>query len=559
MTSLAEIKSTRIITCLTSIVIGVVVIVIPLGYFLISYKYVAGSIETEAEIKARLITQVISQSPDMWQYENVRIEEYLTRRPSSQTAEIRRVLDNKQNIIAESKDELALPIITKSAKIYDSGTVVANIQISRSLFPLVQKTGLLFAAALFAGLLIIYVMGVVPIRTIRKIVSEALQKERNKAQLYLDIAGVIMVVLDSDYKITLINLKGCQLLGYDEQEVLGKNWLEKFVPQSYQVEIKHAFTLLGLGDIQLQKMESPVLTKSAGERIIEWNHVAIMDSDGSCKGFISSGNDITDSKKVELQLLHSQKIDSIGQYTSSIAHEFNNIITVIFSYCSVIRKRIQTDNETCKLFDHVVGAAERAASLTQRLLLFSRKEAVNILEYDLNEIVLNFNNFISKIIGTKITLSSHISQQPLAVLVDRGQIEQIMMNLSTNARDAMPNGGSLVIFTSSVIMDHGFIHTHGFGKVGAYAVISIKDTGIGMDIKTQKMLFEPFFTTKSKGKGTGLGMSIIQRIVDNHQGYISVTSLPGEGTTFRIFLPLSETQPFIDNDMLSIEKAGVSL
>jgi polar amino acid transport system substrate-binding protein len=197
----------------------------------------------------------------------------------------------------------------------------------------------------------------------------------------------------------------------------------------------------------------------------------------------------------------------------------------------------------------VLAAAERAANLTRSLLLFSRKEAITPQRADLNEIVMNVGKFIRRIIGEDIRLETVLYKEPLDVYIDTGQIEQVLMNLSTNARDAMDKGGRLTIETSFHEITSAFLQIHGYGTPGRYALITVSDSGRGMDKKTQERIFEPFFTTKEVGKGTGLGLSIAYGIVKQHKGFINVYSEQGKGTTFSIYLPLIKRKSAGDDEI----------
>ena len=189
----------------------------------------------------------------------------------------------------------------------------------------------------------------------------------------------------------------------------------------------------------------------------------------------------------------------------------------------------------------MLASAERAANLTQGLLAFSRKQISNPTLVNLNELIEKIEKFLRRVIGEDIEFQTILTDKDITVMADHGQIDQALMNLATNARDAMPKGGLLTIETGTVEIDEEYIKAHGYGKAGTYALISVTDSGIGMDEKTREKIFEPFFTTKEVGKGTGLGLSIVYGIIKQHAGYINCYSEPGKGTTFRIYLPLIKT------------------
>lgn len=540
---------TRVITITAAALISVVVIIFPLDYFIDGYKYTVGSIEAEAEINARIITQIISANPDMWQFEQVRIEEYLSRRPRNGYAETRRVVNAENEVVAESADDLKSPVITRSVELYDSGAVVGRIEVSRSLRPILKRTGLIILVTTPLGVAAFLVLRLLPIRSLRRS-EEALRKERDTAQTYLDVAGVILLALDADQKVTLINKKGCEVLGRAERDIVGKNWFDHFVPEPFRSEMKEYFPRFVEGDIErFAYFENPVLTSSGEERMIAWRNTVLVDESGRIEGTLSSGEDVTERKRLEDQLRQAQKMEAVGRLAGGVAHDFNNILTTIIGYGSLMQFDLDDGNPAKPYVEQILSSAERAARLTQSLLAFSRKQIINPKPVRLGVVAGKMEKLFAKIIGEDIELRTVCHDENATVWADSGQLEQILMNLAANARDAMPDGGVLTIETDRMELDGDFIKAHGYGKPGPYAVLSVTDTGAGMDEKTRTKIFEPFFTTKEVGKGTGLGLSIVYGIVKQNSGYVSVYSEPGRGTTFRIYLPAI---------LMNIEEAGAA-
>jgi two-component system cell cycle sensor histidine kinase/response regulator CckA len=221
-----------------------------------------------------------------------------------------------------------------------------------------------------------------------------------------------------------------------------------------------------------------------------------------------------------------------------VAHDFNNILSAIIGYGHLALTKLGKDEPLRQTIEQMLKASERAATLTQTLLSFSRKQTVNPTLLDLNELVRRFEHFLLRLIREDITLIVRSADEALSVMADSSQIEQVIMNLVTNARDAMPDGGRLTIEAQRVELDEGFVSAHGPAMAGKYALLSVSDNGIGMDARTQEKIFEPFFTTKEQGKGTGLGLSMVYGIVKRHNGIIHVYSGPGKGATVNIYLPL---------------------
>lgn len=293
-------------------------------------------------------------------------------------------------------------------------------------------------------------------------------------------------------------------------------------------------------EVQLYRKDGQIIWVSISAR-------SVLGNDGTpvlIDGFLS---DISEREKLEEQLRQSQKMEAVGQLAGGIAHDFNNVLTVIAGYSEMLQVYIKPGDPALEHLTHIMAASERAATLTGSLLAFSRKQVMTLKLADLNEIVRNVGKLLRRVIGEDIQLITTLSSEPVTVNVDIGQIGQVLINLATNARDAMPAGGVLTVETSRIELDGLFVKTHGYGAPGPYALMTVTDTGLGMCEEIRKKIFDPFFTTKETGKGTGLGLSIVYGIVKQHNGYINVYSEPGNGTAFRIYFPVvalsHETEP----------------
>ncbi len=265
------------------------------------------------------------------------------------------------------------------------------------------------------------------------------------------------------------------------------------------------------------------------------------DQDGKPLRSIGTIQDISGQKKLEDQLRQAQKMESIGTLAGGIAHDFNNILSAIIGYGSMTQMKMDSNDPLKHNVEQMLEAADRAAQLTHSLLAFSRKQALRMRPFDLNEVIRKVERLLVRLIGEDIEFGTCLSATALTIMADSGQIEQVLMNLATNARDAMPKGGMLAIRTERSIIDSEFVKMHGCGRPGEYALVSVADTGIGMDAETQKKIFEPFFTTKEVGKGTGLGLAMVYGIITQHEGFVNVYSEQGKGTTFRLYLPLTSS------------------
>lgn len=267
----------------------------------------------------------------------------------------------------------------------------------------------------------------------------------------------------------------------------------------------------------------------------------IKNADGVINGFLAIMEDISERRKLEEQLRQAQKLEGIGELAGGIAHDFNNILTAIIGYAHLTYFNMQQGDPLRNHIKQILDYSEKAASVTKSLLAFSRKQVTHLKYLNLNDLVSQFQKFLMRLMPENIDIQTQYSDQILYVLVDQVQVEQVIMNLATNARDAMPAGGRMSIATKLVEADEEFIETRGNEANRMYAELTVTDTGIGMNDHTREKIFEPFFTTKEQGKGTGLGLAIVYGIIKKHNGHMSVESEEGKGTVFRILLPIAHS------------------
>ncbi len=287
--------------------------------------------------------------------------------------------------------------------------------------------------------------------------------------------------------------------------------------------------------------EYRIIRPDGAVRVLHARGVTMEGATGKTARFVGTAMDITERKKLERQYLQAQKMEVVGQLAGGIAHDFNNILTAIIGFQHLLHDRLNDDG--AKHFSRqVTMLAEKASFLTRDLLAFSRKQPMNPKPLDLNENIQKLGKLLERLIGEDVELRLNLQEGKLPLMAVSGHLEQVFMNLATNARDAMPGGGLLTIKTESVHIDEDFVRVYGYGAPGEYALVSVSDTGCGMDEETRMKVFEPFFTTKEVGKGTGLGLSTAYGIIRKHGGFLSVYSEPGEGSTFRIYLPLEDQE-----------------
>jgi two-component system cell cycle sensor histidine kinase/response regulator CckA len=502
--------------------------------------------------------------------------------------------------------------------------------------------------------------------TSRKRAEAAVREERDRAQRYLDTADVTLLALDTEGRITLINRKGCNLLGWTECELIGQNFLTKCLPERSRIALTRKFETVLEGDLSV--VEAAVLTKSGAERLVEWRNTLTTDDTGTVTGTFSSGTDITERSqaitalqtaeermrfalqaanvgiwdrdyatgvvrwseilesqyglargaydgtfetfierihpddrqlvldnigkamqtgadfsfvhrtnspdgavhwlsgsgrvllgtdgrpvratgisqdvttrhKLEQQYQQAQKMEAIGQLAGGVAHDFNNLLTVILGYCEIMIEDLEPDDPCHGGLVQIQKAGLGAAGLTRQLLAFSRKEIISPTLLDLNVVLANMRVMLRRLIREDVKIELITRPEMALVMADRGQVEQIVLNLSVNARDAMPKGGTLKIAVATVELDDQYAQAHVGVQPGPYVMIMVTDTGEGIPPEVQPRLFEPFFTTKEPGRGTGLGLATVHGIVTQNGGSIEVSSVVGAGTTFRLYFPRAQ-------------------
>lgn len=340
------------------------------------------------------------------------------------------------------------------------------------------------------------------------------------------------------------------LLGYEPEEIIGKSPFNLMHPQDAQ-RLKHLFEQHKTGPRPFTAVEKITIHRNGAFVTIETSGAPFFDEKGKFSGYRGIDRDVTDRKKLEEKYLQAQKMEAVGQLAGGIAHDFNNILTAIIGFEHLLIDSV-THEKPRHYAMQVLSLADKASNLTRDLLAFSRKQTIHPKHLDINDSIRRIGKILKRLIGEDIELQLNLYDKTLPVLAVMGHMEQVFMNMATNARDAMPDGGLLTINTDSVDIDEQFARVHGHGRVGKYAVIAFSDTGMGMDEATRVRVFEPFFTTKEVGKGTGLGLSTAYGIIHQHEGFITVYSEPGEGTTFRIFLPLVDGTQEDDSETRNI-------
>ncbi len=373
--------------------------------------------------------------------------------------------------------------------------------------------------------------------------STQLRDERF-AHALLESVQVGIVACDEHGVLTLFNQVARSWHGLPAEPLPAEKWAEHygwFIPDgTTPLETEQIPLYRALKGERISDVEMMIVPRQGKARTILASGRPILDSEGNKLGAVAAMIDITERKRLEQQVRHSQKMEAVGHLAGGVAHDFNNFLTIITGYGQMLQRNLEPGSSSRSQVDEILKSGERATALTRQLLAFSRQREFSPRTLDLTAVVGSTENMVRMLVGDRVELATALAAGLGQVRGDAGQIEQIIMNLAVNARDAMPNGGSLTIETCDVELDDRYARGHVQVKPGPYVMFAVADTGCGMDAATQAHIFEPFFTTKEQGKGTGLGLATVYGIVKQHGGNIWVYSEVGHGTVVKIYLPRAE-------------------
>jgi len=366
--------------------------------------------------------------------------------------------------------------------------------------------------------------------------SRELRDSQNRLALIVDSSQDAIIGKNLDGIITHWNKGAQQMYGYTAQEMIGRP-ITVLCPQDRLDEIPGILGKIRQGN-QVEYFESVRVTKDGRRVNVSISVSPIHDSEGRVVGASAIARNITAQKKIEAQLRQSQKMEAVGRLAGGVAHDFNNLLGIVTACSELLRRRV--DEDSLEYLDNIREASKRGAALTRQLLAFSRRQPVQAQVLDLNQRLTEVSKLLNPLMGDDVEITLLPRSATAIVEADAGQLDQIVINLAANARDAMPHGGRLIIETGVFDLDETFVREHPAMTAGRYVMMAISDNGVGMDDATRSRIFEPFFTTKEMGKGTGLGLATVYGIVKQSGGDIWVYSEPDRGTTFKIYLPSAE-------------------
>jgi two-component system cell cycle sensor histidine kinase/response regulator CckA len=377
--------------------------------------------------------------------------------------------------------------------------------------------------------------------------AEAAANRQQFLKAMLESLGAGIVACDAEGVLTLFNQAAREMLGNTEAAISPEKWAEHYNvyhPDGKRLLEKEALPLYrALCGERVRDVEILIRRPDGKTRSALVSGQPILDAHGQSLGAVVALHDITDRKLLEGQLRQSQKLEAVGSLAGGVAHDFNNLLTVIGGYSQMMMQQMAPGDPNYGSLEEIARASDRAAALTRQLLAFSRKQVLEPKILDLNAIVVDMEKMLHRLLPANIELVTGLSHDIGQIKADPGQIEQVLLNLVVNARDAMPEGGRLVVETGNTDLDETYCQSHAEVSAGPYVVLTVSDTGTGMSPETQTRVFEPFFTTKEVGKGTGLGLSTVFGIVQQSGGTVGVYSEIGLGSTFRVYLPRIGSTP----------------
>jgi PAS domain S-box-containing protein len=378
----------------------------------------------------------------------------------------------------------------------------------------------------------------------RKQATETIREREELVQLLLDSTAEAIYGIDIHGNCMLANPTCARLLGYTDPEQLNGQNMHTLIhhhhPDGRPYPEEECPIVRAIQTRQGTHVKDEVFWRADGTKFDAEYFSYPMWRGKELIGAVVTFLDISHQKRLEEQLRQAQKMDAIGQLAGGVAHDFNNLLTIITGYSEILFLSTPPDDPNRELLEEIRKAAQRSASLTRQLLAFSRKQVLDPKVLDLNDVVRDTEKMLRRVIGEDIHLTTTLYPQLGSVKADPGQLEQVLLNLAVNARDAMPQGGKLTIETNNVALCEDYAQSHVDVRPGWYVMLAVTDTGIGMTKEVKRRLFEPFFTTKRTGKGTGLGLAVVYGIVKQSNGSIEVYSEPGVGTSFKIYLPRVE-------------------
>ena len=521
----------RVIGCLAGIIAVVGALGLPTVYFAVGYRAMGSALEMEAKVYSREMNGIVAANPDMWEFETVRIMGVLERRLVEGGGDSRRILDGGGNQIAATVESVPLPALLRSHPILESGRPVGSIEVSRTLRPLILRTGLILLLGDLLGIVVYLVLWNLPMVALRRALGQ-LAREKERAQITLRSIADGVITTDAEGNVEFMNRHAEGMTGWSREEAAGRPVREVFCVLDGRTGQELSDPLAERQADSRAGEQNVLVARDGTRRLIDDSAAAIPGGAGGTAGSIFVFRDVTVKVRKEEELVKWQKLESLGTLAGGIAHDFNNFLAAILGNISLAKQILDPASKAVARLEAAERASDRAEELASKLLTFS-KGGKPVRERISLESVVRESALLS-VHGIPVRCEFGIAGDLWATDADAGQIGQAIGNLVINAAQAMPGGGTVRIRGANVTIGEGEM---AYVNPGPYVKIEVADTGIGIPEKNLKRIFDPYFTTREKG--AGLGLTTSYHIMKSHGGNLFVESKPGEGTTVSLYLPAS--------------------
>ena len=554
----------------------IVVFVIPLAYYFVQYGHLSSSLQYKADILASDVSVYVFQHPESWSYQEERITGLLDKHIDTDTEQVELLSEQLQVNFAVGTS-VQPPLIARQTEVSDGTGAVANLRVQTSLYPLITETFYVFILSFILGMLIFGSLFFWPLKALKMVMAsldkvrfkledevaeknkllveakhltETLKSQRDFTSTIFEVANNVIVVLDLDGCFVRFNRAAEEISGYSRDDVLGRPVWDCVIPQENKEAIKDMFDNMRRNEMSIiEHYEGEWVARDGHRIILDCSKSALYNQAGEVSHVVILGYDITQRKEAEKQesrlqreLNQARKMEALGQLTGGIAHDFNNMLGIIIGYSDLALSQLD-DPDIASLrnyLENISGSGKRAGELVRQMMLFSRKDPVQSQLLDFKEVTDETIRMLRSVMPSSIKINADLTDQLPMIKMDSVQLQQIMMNLFMNAKDAMEGEGTLDINLGwHRNMDAECLACHR-QLSGDWIELEVSDTGHGMSDEVLQRIFEPFYTTKEVGKGTGLGLSMIHTLVENHYGHMLVDTQPGSGTSFKLLFPPSE-------------------
>lgn len=579
MKQAAENQLRKTVSILAAVIALLVILALPSAYLYVQSNHLSNNLQFKADIIADDVSVYVFQYPENWHYQEDRLVGFLEKKIQLQKEKV--ILQGRQQdaqIKISSGVHERPPLMQRHSLVNDGLNDVAVITIQSSLYPLIVNTFYVLFASLILGILIFVSLFFWPLKALRLTISKLddvrleLEKEvsenrmllnqsgdltqklisqRDFTDTVLEVAGNIIVVLDMNGCFVRFNRAAEELTGFNSDEVLGSPVWDFVIPEDQKEAVQQVFDNLRKGNTKIAgQYENDWLSRDGGRRTLDWHNSVLHNRAGEITHIVTLGYDVTERnaaeehrQRLQRELNQARKMEALGQLTGGIAHDFNNILGIITGYSDLALEELEDSGkpEIKEYVKNILLSSKRASDLVKQMMVFSRGGQGRSEPHELQRVINENIKMLRSVLPSSIQMNFSFDEDLPQVMVDTVQIQQIMMNLCLNAKDAMEGEGKLDIkltLHSDINAECRACHQQ---VTGDWLELSVSDTGEGMTDDVLERIFEPFYTTKAVGEGTGMGLSMVHTIVDNHSGHILITTQIDQGTTFKLlFPPLSD-------------------